>query len=64
MTDLNRANDFALSTAKGLFVRVSYSEAYAAWRRGEAVYERVLPDRSYTLAEKAQIRWTPVEATP
>lgn len=64
MTDLNRSNDFALSTPKGRLVPVDYSKAYATWRRGEVVYERVLPDRAYTLAEKARIPWTPVAATP
>lgn len=64
MNDLNRANDFARSAGPGRFVRISYSEAYAASRRGVTVYEKVLPDRSYTLAEKALIPWTPVEATP
>jgi hypothetical protein len=59
-SDLNRRNEFARRTPRGLYLKIDYSEAFAALRRGEPVFERVLPERSYTLKEKATISWTPV----
>ena len=61
MADFNRRNEFAIQYRPGRFMPLSYSEARARFKRGEDVYEKVLPDRSYTPREKARIPWTLVK---
>jgi hypothetical protein len=62
MADLNRRNVFGRKGEKsGKFFEIDYSEAWLRLKRGEDVYEKVLPDRSYTPREKARIPWTPVK---
>lgn len=60
MPDLNRHNVFARKTPRGRFLPIDYGEAYGLWKRGEEVWEKVLPDRSYTPAEQASTPWTPI----
>jgi hypothetical protein len=61
MRDLNRRNEFAWKTGTGRYIRIEYSEARARLKRNQYVYERILPDHSYTPREKAQIPWTLIE---
>jgi hypothetical protein len=61
MRDLNRRNEFARKGATGQFWTVTYGEAWLMLKRGEPVYERVLPEHGITRAEKARIPWTLVD---
>lgn len=62
MADLNRRNVFAFKGKKtGRFYEIDYMEAWLRQKRGEELYEKVLPDHSYTPREKAQIPWTLVK---
>jgi hypothetical protein len=58
MRDLNRRNEFAWKSSTGRYFRLGYSEAWARLKQGEEVYERILPDCSITVQEKARIPWT------
>lgn len=59
MPDLNRSNKFAFKGERsGRFFTIPYSEARARLRRGEDVYEKAMPDCSYTRADVARIPWT------
>ena len=60
--DLNRRNQFAFKSERtGRFFRIDYLEAWQRCRNGEDVYERILPETSYTPRDVAKIPWTLVE---
>jgi len=61
MADPNRRNVFARKLAStGRMLHLDYMDAYAIFKVGGELYERVIPDRSTTPAERALIPWTPV----
>lgn len=61
MRDLNRRNRFAWKSSTGRYFRIEYSEARMRLKRGEEVYERVMPDHSVTPRDIAQIPWTLID---
>lgn len=61
MADLNRRNVFARKgELSGRMIKLDYMDAYALWKQGGELFEKIMPDHSWTRAEKARIPWTPV----
>lgn len=60
-TELSRTNPLAYKGERsGKYFRISWGDALEMLKRGETVYEKVLPACSTNRAERAAIPWTPV----